>query len=473
MISLNQVLLEDYKKWHDREYIFEKKNNKFESITFGEFVDKVTGFAKYLLSKNLKEKNIAIFSKNCIPWMIADIAIMNYVGVSVGLSKEWKFEGVKYAIEKCDIDCLIYSNDMNEIVDKIKEIFSDILYISIEDEFESCIEESSLDLVARDNLVPAKIIFTSGTTSLPKAVTLSLKNIFSGFESLKRRCQFDITDVCYLFLPLSHTYGCIYNFIFSLISGYQIYLASAIMNIESELLEVNPTIFCAVPLIYSKIYMDNKESLKNSFGNNIKYLFSGGAKFTLEIRQAYIESGLNIMEAYALSETSSSLSIDYPNDNDGESVGTIFEDIDVKISNKNEEGIGDILVKGDNVFIGYYNDSELTEKAFTEDGYFITGDLGCIKNNKLYLKGRKDIVLVLDNGENISPKELEDNIMSLNSNISRVKVYIKNKKLSCDLYLKQIDFTNWDEFFKVFNKSIPKYKHIKQYDIYNNNQRIK
>ena len=128
-------------------------------------------------------------------------------------------------------------------------------------------------------------------------------------------------------------------------------------------------------------------------------MFCGGAFFDREIKKYYKDVGLPIMEAYALTETSSSFAIEYKNSEDLESSGTIFEDIDVRIDNPNEDGVGDIVVKGENVFIGYVNNENLTKKVFNKDGYFITGDLGCIIENRLHLKGRKDTVLIGDNGE--------------------------------------------------------------------------
>ena len=475
MIKIEEILKNDYEKWKNREYIFEKKNEKYESITFGNFIENVVYLADYLIDKNLKNKKIVIFSENSINWMISDIAIMSYVGESVTVSKEWKYDELREALNFLDIDCIIYSDTKKDIIEKIKLEFSDMMYICMQDDFKTIFENGQklnlkkadmFDFEPKEINSCSKIIFTSGTTSSPKAVMLSLKNIFSGYESLRRRVQFDETDICYLFLPLTHTYGNIYNFVFSLISGYTIYLASATENISKELLEVNPTIFSAVPLIYVKLYEGYKENINKAFGERIKYLFCGGAYFDENIRRIYKDKKLNMMEAYALSETSSSFSIEYPYTDDTKSVGTIFEDIDVRILKPDETGNGEIAVKGDNVFLGYANNSELTKKAFNDEGYFFTGDIGYVKDNKLYITGRKKNVIIGTNGENISPDVLEDKIKKLNNNINKVKVFLNQNELNCHLYLLKEDDTNWDEFFNSFNDKVPKYEKIVKYEIF-------
>jgi long-subunit acyl-CoA synthetase (AMP-forming) len=145
-------------------------------------------------------------------------------------------------------------------MDRIKKEFPDLTYISIQKDFDRCIEEGKsickelFSLEARPGNVPAKVVFTSGTTSFPKAVLLSINNVFSGWRSLGRRINAGTEDVCYLFLPLNHTYGSIYNFIYSLVFGYEIYLAGSIKEMAQEMMAVHPTIFSGVPLVFTRLY---------------------------------------------------------------------------------------------------------------------------------------------------------------------------------------------------------------------------
>ncbi len=168
------------------------------------------------------------------------------------------------------------------------------------------------------------------------------------------------------------------------------------------------------------------------------------------------------MQAYALSETSSSLCIAYPGDDDLESVGTIFEDMDVKVDNPDKDGVGEIIVKGESVFLGY-TDNSLTKRVFDDKGYFHTGDLGYIKNNKIFLKGRKKKMLLSSNGENIMAESIEEGIKKLDSNIKDVKAYIKNDKLACDIYVtNDIDA---DKIVDTYNKDVPKYERVELYSV--------
>jgi long-subunit acyl-CoA synthetase (AMP-forming) len=199
-----------------------------------------------------------------------------------------------------------------------------------------------------------------------------------------------------------------------------------------------------------------------AFGKNIKYLFSGGAPISIETRQIYKDKGLFLMQAYALSETSSSLCIAYPGDDDLESVGTIFEDMDVKVDNPDKDGVGEIIVKGESVFLGY-TDPSLTKRVFDKNGYFHTGDLGCIKNHKIFLKGRKKKMLLSSNGEIIMAEPVEEGIKKLDKHIGDVKAYIKNDKLACDIYVDvEIDA---DSIIEAYNKDVPKYERVEIYKV--------
>ena len=480
---LNDYLKEDYGKWGDREYLHEMKDGAYVSVTFGEYIEKVCYFADYLISKGYKGKNIGIFSPNSIPWMIFDIAVMNYVGLSVGLSKEWTTDNLIYAIEKCDIVCLFYGKALEDKVTPVIGKFPGTEFVCIEDEFDNCIEEGRsvsrglFTLEPRDPDIPAKIVFTSGTTSFPKAVMLSVNNVFSGWRTLGRRVQIVPGDICYLFLPLNHTYGSIYNFIYSLVFGYEIYLACDIQKMAQEMMQIRPTVFSAVPLVYMKLYEGARAfgiSLKQIMGGRMRYTFCGGARLAPEIRDRYMAEGFYLMNAYALSETSSGFSIDYPGDEILDSVGTLSEDVDACVKDPDEEGWGELAIKGDNIFKGYYKDEEATRSCFSEDGYFLTGDIGKIVNNHVYVRGRKDTRLTLINGENISSSLIAERVKSLSDSVVHVKVYIQNEYLTCDIY---VDYKgsslDWDKLITKLNETVPKYERIMRYNIKNKRELLK
>jgi long-subunit acyl-CoA synthetase (AMP-forming) len=389
-----------------------------------------------------------------------DLAVTFYVGVSAVVSKEWKLNDLLNGIDELKADLIIYSSRYEELIKEVKKSkkIDTILMNSVKPKF----SEELLDMTIKNQNKVAKIVFSSGTTGKSKAVMLSLKNIFAGYASLNRRCNLSHKDSAYLFLPLNHTYAAVYNFMYSLVGGYSLYLASSTQNIGRELLESNPTVFCAVPLVFNNLLAVYKDNINMAFGKNIKYLFCGGAPIAKETRQIFKDKGLFLMQAYALSETSSSLCIAYPGDDDLESVGTIFEDMDVKVDNPDKDGVGEIIVKGESVFLGY-TDKSLTKRVFDDKGYFHTGDLGYIKNNKIFLKGRKKKMLLSSNGENIMAESIEEGIKKLDSNIKDVKAYIKNDKLACDIYVTcDIDA---DKIVETYNKDVPKYERVEIYSV--------
>ena len=461
-MHLKTIIKNNYKKWKNDNYIYEKdKNGQYQAITYSKFIEDSLAIAKELIDKGYKNKKIIIISENSINLMKCDFAISFFVGLSAVVSKEWKKTDLLNGIEELKADLLIYSDSFKDLAKQVeKEANINILNMK---DIKTSYNEELFNLPIKNQNKAAKIVFSSGTTGKSKAVILSLKNIFAGLPSLTRRCNFTHEDSTYLFLPLNHTYASVYNFMYSIIKGYSIYLASSTANIGKELLETNPTIFCAVPLVFNNLLQAYQDKIAYAFGKNIKYLFCGGAPISKETRKAYKDNNLNLMQAYALSETASSLAIAYPYQDDLESAGSIFEDLDVKIFEPDKNGVGEIIVKGDCVFLGY-TDKSLTKRVFDENNYFHTGDLGLIKDNKIYLKGRKKKMLLTSNGENIIASSIEDNIKNRNNSIQDVKAYIKNDKLAIDIYVKEI--INIDEIINNYNSEVPKYERIDSYNLY-------
>jgi long-subunit acyl-CoA synthetase (AMP-forming) len=136
-----------------------------------------------------------------------------------------------------------------------------------------------------------------------------------------------------------------------------------------------------------------------------------------------------------------------------------------------EEGYGELAAKGDCIFLGYLKDEEATRAAFNEDGYFLTGDIGCIRNNKVYIKGRKDAKIVLPNGEKVLVKEIEGRVKSLNENIVTVKPYVRNNQLHVDIYVKDESLINnvklWEKLIGEFNNRATKYERIGSFEVKN------
>lgn len=472
MRKLEDILRENSVRWRDRDYLYEKMDGVYRAVTYGQFLDNVRNLAAWLLEQGLEGKVILLYGANSIRLMAADLAALHYVGVSVCVPKDWGAADVAEAAERLEAACILYDPRKREVMDEVREKMPSLVCIGMD-----CFDEifrRSPEIAAcppRDEEICCKIVFSGGTTSRPKAVMLSKKNIFAGLDFLRRRCPIDENDVDYLFLPLSHTYGDIYNFLYSLAFGFRIYLCSDTGAMARELQEVNPTIFCAVPLIYRRFYEQCGEGLASAFGSRIRYLFCGGAHFPGDIRRACRESGLNILEAYGLSETASTFSIQYPDDEDTESVGTVAEELEVRILEPDGQGVGEIAVKGDNVFLGYAGDPKLTGSVFTEDGFFRTGDRGFLRpdgqhgGSRLYFAGRIRRMLVGENGENVDPAHIEGLICERDANISGAVVCLEEGSPACEIYLREPEERDWESFFEELNGALPPAGRIRRWHI--------
>jgi long-subunit acyl-CoA synthetase (AMP-forming) len=425
VISVKELIKSAYEKYGSQNFIYTKIDDVYQPITYGEFIEKSDAFAHKLLDDGLAGKNIMIIGKNSVEYMMADLAITTYVGACVNTNPKLNLEAVERIVQKGDIAAILYDKDLTAEIRKVKKNHPGITIYELQDTVHHYLAPSHelFALAEKDPDVCSKIIFTSGTTEAPKGVMLSLRNIFHGWEPLYARTHFgdNGTEVVYVFLPLSHTYCDIYNFLYSFFYGPELYLCSDTDKIGQEILEVRPTAFCAVPIIYRRLYDFYGDNIAQAFGDRIKYLYVGGAIFDKKLRKFYKDHGLQILEAYALTEVASSFAVDYPDVDDLESTGTIYENIDVKIINPDKDGIGDIVVKGDNVFMGYLNDPEKTAAAFTDDGYFITGDYGRVKDHKLYVMGRRKDVLIGENGENVYPEEIQQRLNRIDEVIAKIK----------------------------------------------------
>lgn len=470
MIRINKMLNEAHEKWNNKNFIYEKHGQEYVPITYGKFIEKANSLAHKLLDYGLKDNKILIYGKDSIDYMITDLAVLAHVGISVNVNKQTKEEELSDIINKIKINVIIFDKDKEPIIDNLKLKFPNVKFLCMQDEIEKLnFSDKLFEFEEKDIDQCSKIIFSSGTTSNPKGVMLSLRNMFHGWIPLQKRIPLCEDDIDYLFIPMHHTYGNIYNFLYAFLSGLSIYLCSGVDKIQQELREVNPTVFCGVPWIFEKIYNEDSENFKYAFGNRIKYLVCGGAKFNPKIRRAYKENDLPMYETYALTEVASSFAIEYKNNDDFESGGTIFENIDVKITNRDKNGVGEIVVKGDNIFLGYANNEDLTKSVFTEDGYFITGDYGYIKDNKIYIVGRKNDIISGANGENVYPKEIEKKLKEYSSDILKVQAFLKDSRVTYKIFIKENSNIKIEEIIENYNGQVTNKDCIKFYEkIYSN-----
>lgn len=412
-----------------------------EVITYkevGEKVEQLTDiFNKYGLDKGDK---IAVLGNNMPNWAVSYFAITTSSRVVVPILPDFTAFEIVNVIEHSDSRALIVSKKLQY---KIPEHISEKLTLIISmDEMEIIKAPEKETPVIPTAPLPkdlASIIYTSGTTGTSKGVMLSHANLVAQTTMGTKLFTMKTTDRLLSILPLSHAYECSIGMIQPFTSGSHIvYLDGAPTPsvLIPALKEVRPTIIMSVPLIVEKIYKNKirpmftknfpmqvlysisfirrglhriaGKKLLETFGGNLRFFGIGGSKLDIVVERFLADGGFPYSIGYGLTETSPLLAGTAPGHVKEQSTGPCLEGIEMKIINPNNKNIGEIVVKGPNVMMGYYKDPQTTATCFTEDGWFRTKDLGLIdKDGYLFIKGRRDNMIVGPNGENIYPEEVE------------------------------------------------------------------
>jgi len=514
-----------------------EKPGEFKNITYGTFLKQINGLGTKLIDMGLKGKRVAVISENRYEWALAYLAIACGVGVVVPLDKSLPANEIESLIIRSGVEAIFYSKKYDEIMADIKQRrTSDLRYyisMDLEERTDGIYSEYELvkngeKLIDQGNTkyLDAEInneemgfmLFTSGTTAMSKAVMLSHKNICANLMDIAAVLKIDTNDRLLSFLPLHHTFECTVGFLYPMYCGASIAYCEGVKHIANNLKEYQITAMISVPALYENMYkrlMKNIEKkgklaevekmmklagmlskvgidfrkkifkeVHDGLGGSLRLLVSGAAALDSEAEKGFNDLGFKTVQGYGLTETSPVLSAGTDFEQKLGSVGKIFPSVKVKILNKDKDGIGEVTVKGPNVMLGYYQNEEATKEVL-EKGWFKTGDLGYIdKKGFLFLKGRRKSVIVLKNGKNIFPEEIES-VINRTDGIKESFVYGKpeendetdlklcvkivyDKDLVKDIYgtetEKQILDVMWDKI-KEINKTMPPYKYIKEVSI--------
>ena len=471
-------------KYRDNVAVLEKrhKDNEFKEYLYSDLKEDVIDFATALISKyNLKDEKIAVIGENSYEWLVTYLAVSTGAGVIVPLDKELPGNEIVNLIKRSEASCLVFSSKKSKIVDEIKkevptvktyiEMYSDEIEENVGIPFKRVIKEGRELVLGGDTSyqdVEIKpddfriLLFTSGTTSAAKGVMLTNGNIIANLESGKEMIELTPEDRTFSVLPMHHTYECSVTYMYGLYSGASIAICQGLKYLQKNILETKPTFMAVVPLLIDKLYKkikkgideQGKEKLVNNMikitngldkvgiklkrvifkdiheklGGNLKYLLVGSAPIDKELILAYENLGICVLQGYGLTETAPLISGTHLKTRKAGSVGTPSKAIKVKLDNVNEDGVGEILVKGPNVMLGYYKDEEKTKEVL-QNGWFRTEDLGYQDDKgNYYICGRSKNVIVTKNGKKIFPEELEH----LVNNIPEVKeslVYGKENEI--------------------------------------------
>ncbi len=461
--DLKEMLKKTGEKYGDLPaYIFRtEEEGKFRNITHKEFRNDINALGTKLIDMGLKDKRIAVISENRYEWGVDYLAAVTGVGVVVPLDRALPGNEIENLMIRSEVEAIFYSSKYDEIMNRVKEQKTTNVkyFISMDLEKEENGIYSQKELIEQGRklleegnteFLNAKIdaekmsimLFTSGTTAMSKAVMLSHKNICTNLKDITSVIKVDSTDRFLSFLPLHHTFECTVGFLYPVSIGGAIAFCDGIRHIAENIKEYQITAMISVPILFESMYkkvmkgiekkgkLDKvKKGIKisnfllkfgidirkkifkeihDTLGGKVKLFVAGGAALDPEAEKGFNELGFTMYQGYGLTETSPVVAAEDDKYRRIGSIGKAFPSLEVKIDEPDEEGIGELMVKGDTVMLGYYNNEEATKESIEEDGWFHTGDLAKIdKDGYIFISGRKKFVIVLKNGKNIFPEEIE------------------------------------------------------------------
>ena len=441
--------------------------------TFAETKEYIVAMGTGLIAEGVREKHIAIIGEASYNWITSYYATMSIGAVTVPVDKELPAEDIKSILESAECDFVIYSSVIDAKMQKIipdltrnpmlicmskttsiegVKMLEDIVSAGKQlfDNGDNSYYDYDLD---PDKL--ASIVFTSGTTGKGKGVMLTQTNIVS--DMTQGMYNFQITPKTLCVLPPHHTFGSTVNFVGHYAQGAEVYISNGLKYILNELKEEKPSHLILVPLFvetfYKRIWATAEKQGKDnllrtmikasngmrkvgidlrkklfasvtaSFGGNLEMIICGGAALNQDIIDTFEGIGITILNGYGMTECAPLISCNRNEYRKSGSVGTPIIGELVKIADPDENGEGEICVKGPNVMIGYYNNPEATASAFDEEGYFKTGDFGRLdEEGWIYITGRLKNLIILSNGKNVYPEEIETEISRIYG-VNEVVVY--------------------------------------------------
>lgn len=531
--DIREMLKESVQKYGDNIAFIIKEKQKgevsYKNITYKMLQEDINKLGTALIDLGLQGKRIAIIANNCYEWCLSYLATLCGVGIVVPLDKSLPSGEIESLLQRSHTDAVIFGKNyidiMKDILNKSKTNIE--YYISMEkiedDKFLNLqdLQKRGEELLKKGDtrfentiIKPEEmnvILFTSGTTSASKAVMLSQKNLVSNIYALNSVEKMYETDRNLAFLPLHHTFGST-GLLFFLSNGVSNVFCDGLKYIQKNLQEYHVTVFVCVPLLLEamnkkilkeiekqgktklikiatkvsnfllKFGIDIRRKLFKDIINNLgglRMAISGAAAIDKTVVENFTNFGIKTVQGYGLTETSPVITAENDKNIRYGSVGFPMRNVEVEIYEPNENGIGEIIAKGPNVMLGYYENEEATNEVLI-DGWFHTGDLGYIdKDGFLFITGRKKNVIVMKNGKNIYPEELEvlisklpyvaenmvfgipsrDDDLDLAAKIVYNKEYVEES--FGDISKEELKEKIWQDI-KTINKTMPPYKYIRQ-----------
>ena len=532
--NIKEIIYNSAKEFtNNTAFILKHKNGEkdvtYENITYQKLLEDINFFGTKMFDLGLKGKRVAIVGRNRYEWVVAHLANLFGSMVSVPLDKELQVDELESCLVRSKADVVIFDEKYIDNIEEIKQRGNSNIqeYIcmskkdsyknfwTLKDEGEELVKKGNNEFINNevDSYGMSILLFTSGTTSKSKAVMLSQYGIAENVYAMLLVEDFRPTDVNLAFLPFHHIFGST-EMIVMLAVGLATAFPDGLRYVAQNLKEYKVSVFVGVPLLVEAIYKNIEKEIEkqgktktveiakkisnfllkfkidirkklfktihDALGGNMRFIISGGAPLDKRVAQGFNDLGIELVQGYGLTETSPVISAENVKKKKSGSIGFPMDNVEVEIVNKDENGIGELRVKGPNVMLGYYENEEETNKVI-KDGWFYTGDLGYFdEEGYLFLTGRQKDMIVLKNGKKVFPDELEIVINRLNLVKECIVYGIPDEKDKNDYKLsvkivydpevaKQLypNATEEDlrkilwEQIKEINKTFPPYKYIK------------
>lgn len=464
----------------------DKKGNTTE-ISYAEFVHDTEKAISFIQAQGITKCGIGIYGENSYEWIVAYFAAACSGNIAVPVDKDLPVNEAREILERAECKLLFFANNYSDEVTEMQLEKAKAVNMNTFKNMEYT-EPQPVE-IHPDDL--AAIVFTSGTTGKSKGVMLTHKNLSADAENSEK--ILDVPEGTILLLPLHHTFGMMAGVLCQLLLGFPVFINQSLRYLKRDIEIAKPRHLAVVPLIIESLYKsiwDNAKkagkekllkrmvavsngllkigidmrrvffkSVLDGLGGNLEILISGGAPISSDLINGINSFGIKPINGYGITECSPIVSATRNKHNNFPSAGSVIPCCEVEIINKDNDGIGEICVKGDTVSPGYYDSPEETAKSF-KDGKFITGDLGYVdESGFLYICGRKKNLIILSNGKNISPEELECLISEI-ENVNEVIVYAENELITAEIYAE--DTSGIEEGIDSLNKTLPMYKQIQK-----------
>jgi len=532
--NLKEMLNQTKEKFGEKTafYLDGDKIENSRKVSYNDFILDINSLGTAMIEMGLKGKRIAVISENRYEWEVAYLAICCGTGIVVPLDKALQIDEIESLIIRSEAEAIFYSSKYDEFMNKIqkngdsklkyfismdleKNDFNKFSQKEITQKGKELLEKGSTDFINAEinNEEMNIMLFTSGTTSKSKSVMLSHKNLCTNMIDIRSSFEVDDTDIFLSFLPLHHTFECTVGFLYPISVGSTIVFSKGVRHIAAEMKNFEITAMISVPALIEKMYdkimksieekgklssvktgiklsnallkvgIDIKKKLfkeiYQNLGGHLRILVVGGAPLSPEKEKGFWDLGFNVLQGYGLTETSPVIAAELTKQKRIGSIGKKMPSVDVKIENPDEAGVGELLVKGDSVMLGYYENEEANGEVFDNNGWFHTGDLARIdKDGYIFISGRKKFVIVLKNGKNVYPEEIEslidrsnlikesmvfgmpddDGDVTIGVKVVYDKEYIQNEL--GNITEEEIREKIWS-WVKEVNKTLPKYKYVK------------